>query len=77
MKPESMVGGLVYVCVGRLGELLMKLNRPEEAQEYYRKALKIDPDNRQNLERYASFLATYDMEDALIYYQVGGLPSPW
>lgn len=48
----------------------MQQGRHEEAQDYYRMALKADPENRENLERYASFLASHDMDDALFYYQV-------
>lgn len=56
------------VC--RYGDLLVRQEKHEEAQDYYRMALKADPENRQNLERYAAFLATHNMDEALYYYQV-------
>lgn len=54
----------------RYGDLLVRQEKHEEAQDYYRMALKADPENRQNLERYAAFLATHNMDEALYYYQV-------
>lgn len=65
---------VAYGC--RYGDLLMQQGRHEEAQDYYRSALKADPENRENLERYASFLASHDMDDALFYYQVSWGVTP-
>ena len=49
----------MYIHVHRYGELLMRQGQHEEAQAFFRKALKADPENRQNLERYANFLGMY------------------
>jgi tetratricopeptide (TPR) repeat protein len=70
VKSDSLNASNGGACDCRYGDLLMQQGRHEEAQDYYRSALKADPENRENLERYASFLASHDMDDALFYYQV-------